>query len=140
MILCGLVKAIKRHLLTGLNIIIFHDGLFNISYCHYNEWEKLENNYKLHFKNLSIFFEKTCTCVRTPFLLFAFVCFSMNSPLPSSMNILFKWPPWTSLKRTVLLYWKLTFLYKDRSFNYDTTRADLNFFQLQLFSRKLFQI
>ena len=36
-ILCGLAKAIARHSLTGLNIIIFHGGLFNISYCHYNQ-------------------------------------------------------------------------------------------------------
>ena len=35
--------------LTGLNIIIFHDGLFNISYYHYNQWEKGENNYKTSF-------------------------------------------------------------------------------------------
>ena len=33
----GLAKVIVRHSLTGLNIIIFHDGLFNISYCHYNQ-------------------------------------------------------------------------------------------------------
>ena len=36
-ILCGLAKEIVRHSLTGLDIIIFHDGLFNISYCHYNQ-------------------------------------------------------------------------------------------------------
>ena len=36
-ILCELAKAIAHHSLTGLNIIIFHDGLFNISYCHYNQ-------------------------------------------------------------------------------------------------------
>ena len=29
-------KAIACHSLTGLNII-FHDNLFNISYCHYNQ-------------------------------------------------------------------------------------------------------
>ena len=35
----GLVKAkaIAPHSLTGLNFVIFHDGLFNISYCHYNQ-------------------------------------------------------------------------------------------------------
>ena len=27
---------IHYHSMTGVNIIIFHDGLFNISYCHYN--------------------------------------------------------------------------------------------------------
>ena len=42
-------KAIARHSLTGVNIIISHDGLFNISYCHYNQSEKLENNYKTSF-------------------------------------------------------------------------------------------
>ena len=36
-------------LLTGLNIIIFHDGLFNISYCHCNQQEKLENNCNTSF-------------------------------------------------------------------------------------------
>ena len=44
-----LAKAIARHSLTGLNIVIFHDGLFNISQCHYNQQEKLENNYKKLF-------------------------------------------------------------------------------------------
>ena len=48
-ILCELAKAIAHHSLTGLNIIIFHDGLFNISYCHYNQQEKLENNDKTSF-------------------------------------------------------------------------------------------
>ena len=38
-VLCGLTKAIARHSLTGLNIIIFHD----------NQQEKLENNYKASF-------------------------------------------------------------------------------------------
>ena len=50
----GLAKTIARHSLTGLNIIIFHDGLFDISYCHYNQQEKLQNNFKIHFENLSI--------------------------------------------------------------------------------------
>ena len=45
----GLAKAIARHSLTGLNIIIFHDSLFNISFCDYNQQEKLENNYKTSF-------------------------------------------------------------------------------------------
>ena len=58
MILSGLVNANARHSLLhslkGLNIIkqydiiIFHDSLFNISYCHYNQKEILENNYKTH--------------------------------------------------------------------------------------------
>ena len=47
-ILCGLAKAIVSHSLTGLNITIFHDGLFDISYYHYNQYEKLENNYKTY--------------------------------------------------------------------------------------------
>ena len=35
----GLVKVIVHHSLTELklNIIILYDGLFNISYCHYNQ-------------------------------------------------------------------------------------------------------
>ena len=33
----GLAKSIARYSFTGLNIIIFHDGLFNISYCHYDQ-------------------------------------------------------------------------------------------------------
>ena len=36
-ILCGLVKAIVSDSLTGLNIIIFNDGWFDISYYHYNQ-------------------------------------------------------------------------------------------------------
>ena len=35
MILYGLAKAIASHSLTGLNIVIFQEGLFNIPYCHY---------------------------------------------------------------------------------------------------------
>ena len=57
-ILCGLAKAIARHSLTGLNIVIFHDGLFNISYCHYNQKENWRITMKLHFENLSIFLKK----------------------------------------------------------------------------------
>ena len=31
------LKSDARHSLTGLNFITFHDGLFNISYCQYNQ-------------------------------------------------------------------------------------------------------
>ena len=44
----GLAKGIARHSLTGLNIM-FHDGLFNISYCHYNQQKKTGENYKTSF-------------------------------------------------------------------------------------------
>ena len=54
-----MAKAIARHSLTGLNIIIFHDGLFNTSYCHYNYLEKLENNYETSFWKSQHFFSKS---------------------------------------------------------------------------------
>ena len=89
LILCGLAKAIARHSLTGLNIIIFHDGLFNIWYCHYNQ----KGNYKiitlkLHFENLSILFLKSAlTLMRGPHLpLFVFVRFSITPPPPPLLN------------------------------------------------------
>ena len=59
MILCGLAKAIAQHSLTGLNIPIFYDGFFNISYCHYNQYRKLENNYKTLFWKCQHFFKKS---------------------------------------------------------------------------------
>ena len=77
MILRGLEKAIGRHSLTGLNITIFHNGLFNISYCHYNQYEKLENNYKTSFlKSQQLFLKSERThMLEHPYpclLLFAF--------------------------------------------------------------------
>ena len=81
-ILCGQAKAVARYSLTGLNIIIFHDGLLNISYCDYNQKEKLENNYKTSiWKSQHYFFKKrTYTHARTPLFLFLFVRFSLCSP------------------------------------------------------------
>ena len=34
----------------------FYDGLFNISYCHNNQYEKLKNNYKTSFRKSQHFF------------------------------------------------------------------------------------
>ena len=99
-----LAKVIACHSLTGLNIIIFHDGLFNISHCPYNQQEKLENNYKTSiWKSQQFFFKKrTYANAMTPLPLFVFVCFSMMpSPLPST-NVLFEWlpriPGWSDLE------------------------------------------
>ena len=41
-----LANAISHHSLTGLNITIFYQRFFNISYCYYNQQEKLENDYQ----------------------------------------------------------------------------------------------
>ena len=92
MVLCGLAKAIARHLLTELNIIIFHDGLFNTSYCHYNQYEKLENNYKSSFWKSQHFFKKSerTYMLGIPPFLFVFVRFSMTPPPP--LLVLFEWP------------------------------------------------
>ena len=82
-----LAKEIARHSFTGLNIIIFHEGLFNISYCHYNQQEKLENNYKTSFWKSQHFFKKkrSYTNARTPLPLFVFVRFSVI-PCPPPLN------------------------------------------------------
>ena len=92
-ILCELAKAIAHHSLTGLNIIIFHDGLFNISYCHYNQQEKLENNDKTSFWKSKYFFKKSegthMLGPPPPLPLFVFVCFSMT---PCSFLFAFQWP------------------------------------------------
>ena len=81
-VLYGWWKWIVCHSLAGLNIIIFHDGLLNISYCHYNQKEKLENNYKTSFWKSQHFFLKKqmYTNVTTTSLLplFIFVRFSMT--------------------------------------------------------------
>ena len=37
----------------------FMMGLFNISYCHYNQYEKLENNYNTSFWKSQHFFKKS---------------------------------------------------------------------------------
>ena len=96
-LLCGLVKAIARLSLTELNIITFHDGLINISYCHYDQQEKLENNYKTLFwksqnlKKKKKWKKQTYTHARTPRPSVCFVRISMT-PFPSTANILFEWP------------------------------------------------
>ena len=86
-----LVKAIACHSLTGLNIIIFHDGLFNISYCHYKQQEKLENNYNTSFWKSQRFFKKpNLHKCQDPLPLFVFLYFSMTpSPPPSSQRTYF---------------------------------------------------
>ena len=60
----------------------------NISYCHYNQQEKLENNYKTSFwKSQHFFFKKqTYTHARTlPFPLVRFYSI-FNEPLPPLLN------------------------------------------------------
>ena len=49
---------------------------------YYDQKEKLENKYKLHFENLNIFFKKANLhkCQDTPLPLFVFVRFSMTPP------------------------------------------------------------
>ena len=54
----GLAKAIARHSLTGLNIIIFHDGLIFHTAIIINR-KNWRITIKLHFENLSIFFKKS---------------------------------------------------------------------------------
>ena len=53
----GQVKKMQRTY-TGLNNILFNI-LFTILYFHYNQQEKLEKNYKVHFENPSILFQKS---------------------------------------------------------------------------------
>ena len=55
--------------------------LFNISYCHYNQYEKLENNYKTSFWKSQHFFKKS-EC--TPML---------GSPSPCLFLFTFQWSP-----------------------------------------------
>ena len=81
MILCGLAKPITRHSLTELNIIIFHDGLFNISYCYYNQQEKLENNYQTLFWKSELFFKKSKGT------------HMLGPPSPCLFLFAFRWPP-----------------------------------------------
>ena len=73
-ILCGLAKAI--HSLTGLNILmvclIFHTAFI----INQKNWKI---TIKLHFENLSIFFQKS---TRTPLPPFVFFPFSMTPPPP----------------------------------------------------------
>ena len=53
-----LAKAIARPSLTGLNIIIFHDGLIFHTAVIINR-KNCRITIKLHFENLSIFFKKS---------------------------------------------------------------------------------
>ena len=53
----GLAKAIARHSLTGLNIIIFHDGLIFHTAIKINS-KNWRITITLHFENLSIFVNK----------------------------------------------------------------------------------
>ena len=76
---------IARHSLTGLNIIIFHDGLIFYTAIIINS-KNWRITVKLHFENLSIFFSKNehtqMLGIPPPFRLFIFVRFSMTpSPL-----------------------------------------------------------
>ena len=83
---------IARHSLTGLNIIIFHDGLFNISYCviiNRKNW-RIPINIVLKSQHFFKKSERTDMLGPSPSscsFLFAFQC-----PLPSSTNVLSEWP------------------------------------------------
>ena len=128
------MKAIARHSFTGLNIIIFHDGLFNILYCHYNKQENLENNYKTSFWKSQHFFTKS---ERTYMLgapsspcsfLFAF---QWPPPLPSSTNGLFEWPLSMNLSEAACR----SFLWKSYSLKFCNIRWKV--VDLQIFKKKL---
>ena len=77
----GCRKRSHLHSLTGLNVIIFYDGLFNNSYYHYNQQEKLENNYKTSFWKSQHCFKKS---ERTHML---------EPPSPCLFLSAFQWPP-----------------------------------------------
>ena len=102
-----LAKEIARHSFTGLNIIIFHEGLFNISYCHYNQQEKLENNYKTSFWKSQHFFKKSDrTQMLGPPSLCSFLFAFQWSPSPfPSTNVPFEWPlNWDVLNFILVIY------------------------------------
>ena len=104
MILCALGKAIARHSLTGLNIIIFHNGLIFHAAIIINR-KNWSITIKLNFENLTIFLKKSeRTHMLWPpspcLLLFAFQC-----PLPSSRNVLFEWPHKRRYSFKVTKYW-----------------------------------
>ena len=101
-----MVKVIICHSLTGLNIITFH-GLFNISYCDYNQQEKQENNYKLYFKNLSIYLKKSeCTQMLAPPPPVRF-CSLFNDSPPLLKRKYFLTDPFRLLLDKNITFWKI---------------------------------
>ena len=101
-----MAKAITHHSLTGQNIIIFHDGLFNI--INRKNWRI---TIKLHFENLSI--KHTHMLGPSPPL----------PPLPFSTYVLFEWPLVAFSFRKKRWTKKNFFYFKKKSQSKDETSA-----------------
>ena len=94
--------------------------MFNISYCHYNQWEKLENDYKISFWKSQYFFKKReCTHMLAPtpppLPLLDFVRFSMT-PFPPLLNERTFWmTPWLCLLLSLCYHVPLYILLSSRT-------------------------